>query len=110
MKKRFIEYDLSLADISEASAREKSIHHSHPSTLHIWWARRPLASSRATAFAARVQSASRLLPGTTRLRGVGDEGCSGRTRILSASNSASAPVFFPVRSRFIAERWLQAAG
>jgi putative DNA methylase len=54
MKKRLIEYDLPLADISEESAREKNIRHGHPSTLHIWWARRPLASSRATAFAALI--------------------------------------------------------
>jgi putative DNA methylase len=54
MTKRLIEYNLPLADISEASAREKNIRHGHPSTLHIWWARRPLASSRATAFAALI--------------------------------------------------------
>jgi len=54
LKKRLIEYDLPLADISEASAREKNIRHGHPSTLHIWWARRPLAASRATAFAALI--------------------------------------------------------
>lgn len=54
MKKKFIEYDLPLAVISEESAREKNIRHGHPSTLHIWWARRPLASSRATAFAALI--------------------------------------------------------
>ena len=54
MKKRLIEYDLPLAEISEHSAREKNIRHGHPSTLHIWWARRPLASSRATAFAALI--------------------------------------------------------
>jgi putative DNA methylase len=54
MRKRFIEYDLPLAEISEESAREKNIRHGHPSTLHIWWARRPLASSRATAFAALI--------------------------------------------------------
>lgn len=52
--KKFIEYDLPLAEISEESAREKNIRHGHPSTLHIWWARRPLASSRATAFAALI--------------------------------------------------------
>jgi adenine-specific DNA methylase len=52
MKKRFIEYDLPLETISEESAREKNIRHGHPSTLHIWWARRPLASSRATSLAA----------------------------------------------------------
>jgi adenine-specific DNA methylase len=43
-----------LAEISEESAREKNIRHGHPSTLHIWWARRPLASSRATNFAALI--------------------------------------------------------
>lgn len=51
MKPRFIEYDLPLAEISEQSAREKNIRHGRPSSLHIWWARRPLASSRATNFA-----------------------------------------------------------
>jgi adenine-specific DNA methylase len=54
MQKRLIEWDLPLATISEESAREKNIRHGHPSTLHIWWARRPLASSRATAFAALI--------------------------------------------------------
>jgi len=54
IRKRFIEYDLPLAEISEYSAKEKSIRHGHPSTLHIWWARRPLAASRATAFAALI--------------------------------------------------------
>ncbi len=52
MQRKFIEYDLPLAEISEQSAREKNIRHGHPSTLHIWWARRPLAASRATALAA----------------------------------------------------------
>jgi len=54
MKKRLIEYNIPLADISEESAKEKNIRHGHPSTLHIWWARRPLAASRATAFAALI--------------------------------------------------------
>lgn len=52
MQPRFIEHDLPLAEISEESAREKNIRHGHPSTLHIWWARRPLAASRATILAA----------------------------------------------------------
>jgi len=54
MKRKLIEYDLPLVEISEESAREKSIRHGHPSTLHIWWARRPLAVSRATTFAALI--------------------------------------------------------
>lgn len=52
MQKRLIEYDLPLADISEESARESEDKYGRISTLHKWWARRPLASSRATALAA----------------------------------------------------------
>ena len=50
--KRFIEETFPVKDVSEKSAHEKNIRHGHISTLHIWWARRPLASSRATAYAA----------------------------------------------------------
>lgn len=50
-KKRLIEVSLPLERISEQSAREKSIRHGHISTLHIWWARRPLAAMRAAIFA-----------------------------------------------------------
>ncbi len=50
--KRFIEQSFPVKEVSEESAREKNIRHGHISTLHIWWARRPLASSRATAYAA----------------------------------------------------------
>jgi len=45
--KRLAEVDFPIAVVSKHSAREKSIRHGHPSTLHLWWARRPLASSRA---------------------------------------------------------------
>src|SRR5579872_6052833 len=45
--KRLIEVDLPIAAISAQSRREKSLRHGHISTLHIWWARRPLASARA---------------------------------------------------------------
>ncbi|MFX1284588.1 MAG: DUF1156 domain-containing protein [Promethearchaeota archaeon] len=54
MKKRIIEWNLPLVEISKASTHEKSVRHGHPSTLHLWWARRPLASSRTTAFAALI--------------------------------------------------------
>jgi adenine-specific DNA methylase len=50
--RRFIEESFPVKEVGEASAREKSIRHGHISTLHIWWARRPLAASRATAYAA----------------------------------------------------------
>ncbi|HWP30250.1 MAG TPA: DUF1156 domain-containing protein [Fimbriimonadales bacterium] len=50
--RRLIEADFPLRKVSEESVREKNIRHGHISTLHIWWARRPLAASRATALAA----------------------------------------------------------
>ena len=52
--KKLIEVALPLDDINVASAREKSIRHGHPSTLHLWWARRPLATARAVIFAQMV--------------------------------------------------------
>jgi putative DNA methylase len=48
-RKKLIEAALPLEAINTASAREKSIRHGHPSTLHLWWARRPLAAARAEA-------------------------------------------------------------
>ncbi|MFZ8801565.1 MAG: DUF1156 domain-containing protein [Candidatus Calescibacterium sp.] len=54
MKKSFIEVSFPVKEVSEESSREKNIRHGHISTLHIWWARRPLASSRATAYAALI--------------------------------------------------------
>ncbi|MCR4416752.1 MAG: DUF1156 domain-containing protein [Ignavibacteria bacterium] len=50
--KRFIEISFPVKGVGEISAKEKNIRHGHISTLHIWWARRPLAASRATAYAA----------------------------------------------------------
>jgi putative DNA methylase len=52
--KRFIEQSFPVKEVSVESAREKNIRHGHISTLHIWWARRPLAASRATAYAALI--------------------------------------------------------
>ena len=57
-KKKLIEVALPLAAISRASSREKSIRHGHPSTLHIWWARRPLAAARAVLWASLVDDPS----------------------------------------------------
>jgi putative DNA methylase len=54
MLKRLIEVALPLKEVSEQSAREKSIRHGHISTLHIWWARRPLAACRAVVFASLI--------------------------------------------------------
>ncbi len=52
--KRLIEVTFPVKEVSQISAKEKNIRHGHISTLHIWWARRPLASSRATNYAALV--------------------------------------------------------
>ncbi len=48
--RRLIEEELPLTEINAASAREKSLRHGHISTLHLWWARRPLAMSRAVVY------------------------------------------------------------
>lgn len=52
--RKLIEVALPLDDINAAAVREKSIRHGHPSTLHLWWARRPLAAARAVLFAQLV--------------------------------------------------------
>ena len=57
-RKKLIEVALPLGAINAASAREKSIRHGHPSTLHLWWARRPLAACRAVLFAQMVDDPS----------------------------------------------------
>jgi putative DNA methylase len=59
-KKKLIEVAIPLEAINVASAREKSIRHGHPSTLHLWWARRPLAACRAVLFAQLVDDPSSL--------------------------------------------------
>jgi putative DNA methylase len=58
LKRKLIEVALPLEAINIASAREKSIRHGHPSTLHLWWARRPLAACRAVLFASLVDDPS----------------------------------------------------
>ncbi len=60
-RKKLIEVALPLEAINKASAREKSIRHGHPSTLHLWWARRPLAAARAVIFAQMVDDPSTYL-------------------------------------------------
>lgn len=58
IKKKLIEVAIPLEAINAASAKEKSIRHGHPSTLHLWWARRPLAACRAVLFAQLVDDPS----------------------------------------------------
>ena len=57
-RKKLIEVALPLDPINRASAREKSVRHGHPCTLHLWWARRPLAAARAVIFAQMVDDPS----------------------------------------------------
>ena len=59
-RKKLIEVALPLDKINAASSREKSIRHGHPSTLHLWWARRPLAAARAVLFSQLVDDPSDL--------------------------------------------------
>ncbi|MEM2203698.1 MAG: DUF1156 domain-containing protein [Sulfolobales archaeon] len=54
VQKRFIDVGFPIKEVSRESVREKNIRHGHISTLHIWWARRPLAASRATSYAALI--------------------------------------------------------
>lgn len=58
IRRKLIEVALPLEAINRESAREKSIRHGHPSTLHLWWARRPLAAARAVLFAQLVDDPS----------------------------------------------------
>lgn len=58
VKRKLIEVSIPLEAINEQSAREKSIRHGHPSTLHLWWARRPLAAARSVLFAQLVDDPS----------------------------------------------------
>ena len=55
---KLIEVALPLAAINAEAAREKSIRHGHPSTLHLWWARRPLAAARAVIWSSLVDDPS----------------------------------------------------
>lgn len=61
-KKKLIEVSLPLNEINEACIKEKSIRHGHPSTIHLWWARRPLAACRAVLFSSLVDDPSNYLP------------------------------------------------
>ena len=83
-KKKLIEVALPLEAINKASAREKSIRHGHPSTLHLWWARRPLAAARAVIFAQMVDDPSGyvdVLRGDSKLRRKAESVLKGRLKI-----------------------------
>ena len=102
LKKKLIEVALPLEAINKAAAREKSIRHGHPSTLHLWWARRPLAAARAVIFAQMVDDPSScpdLFPSEKkqeaerkRLHAIIEELVSGRTPPTRRSATPSAAV------------------
>ena len=121
VKKKLIEVALPLEAINKASAREKSIRHGHPSTLHLWWARRPLAAARAVIFAQMVddpsahpgplpdregagEGAAAALPDHRRPRAVGehhqrDGACSRRATRSGRAGGAPAPRTPTIRAR-----------
>ena len=77
VRKKLIEVALPLDAVNAAAVREKSIRHGHPSTLHLWWARRPLAAARAVLFAQMVDDpASRPELPRSRNRIASARGCS----------------------------------
>jgi adenine-specific DNA methylase len=101
-KRRLIEHRLPLEKISEASAREKSIRHGHISTLHIWWARRPLAASRAAVFATLVpdteenyQLVKRIVPWEAVKDGNSKDILEARRRVLEAGGGTPPRVLDP---------------
>ena len=57
-RRKLIEVSLPLEVINREAAREKALRHGHPSTMHLWWARRPLAAARAVLFAQLVDDPS----------------------------------------------------
>nr|BBH92993.1 hypothetical protein KTA_11920 [Thermogemmatispora argillosa] len=57
-RKKLIEVALPLKEVNQASSKEKSLRHGHPSTLHLWWSRKPLATARAVLFASLVDDPS----------------------------------------------------
>ncbi len=111
-RKKLIEVALPLDAINAASAREKSIRHGHPSTLHLWWARRPLAACRAVLFASLVDDPSAypdLYP-TAEAQEVERERLFGVIReLVKWENSANATVLDAAR-REIARSVARAAG
>ena len=92
IRRKLIEVALPLDAINAAAAREKSIRHGHPSTLHLWWARRPLAAARAVIFAQMVDDPSEyvdVLLSDRRLRRAAERELATRRR-EHAARSASA--------------------
>lgn len=100
--KRLIEHRLPLNEVSTESAREKSIRHGHISTLHIWWARRPLAASRAAVFATLVpdtdenyELVKKIVPWEAVKDGNNEAILEARRRVLEANGGVPPKVLDP---------------
>ncbi len=92
-KKKLIEVALPLEAINKASAREKSIRHGHPSTLHLWWARRPLAAARAVIFSQMVDDPSEYvdeLRGDPKLRRKAESALKARMKLWEEAKTLAA--------------------
>jgi putative DNA methylase len=92
-RKKLIEVALPLEAINKASAREKSIRHGHPSTLHLWWARRPLAAARAVIFAQMVDDPASyvdVLRGDSKLRRKAESVLKNRVKVWEEARALAA--------------------
>jgi len=90
--KKLIEVALPLEAINKASAREKSIRHGHPSTLHLWWARRPLAAARAVIFSQMVDDPSgyvEVLRADPKLRRKAESALKGRRKVWAEARAVA---------------------
>jgi putative DNA methylase len=90
--KKLIEVALPLDAINKASAREKSIRHGHPSTLHLWWARRPLAAARAVIFSQMVDDPSgyvEVLRADPKLRRKAESALKGRKKVWAEARAVA---------------------
>ena len=95
VRKKLIEVALPLEAINKASAREKSIRHGHPSTLHLWWARRPLAAARAVIFAQMVDDPSTyvdVLRADSKLRRKAESALKARLKLREEAKTLAAQV------------------
>lgn len=110
--KKLIEVSLPLDEINKAAGTEKSIRHGHPSTIHLWWARRPLAATRAVIFAQLVNDPAWKYT-TDELKKPGIKGVVTRkrnelfrlvTELVQWENTTNEKVLSKAR-RFIAESW-----
>lgn len=104
LNKKLIEVSLPLDEINKACAREKSIRHGHPSTLHLWWARRPLAAARSVIFSQMVDDPSSYLNDPDEIQTERDRLFLLITRLVQWENTTNEDVLESARSE-IRKSW-----